>query len=91
MPPPPPGLDPMVRRMLSEMTLLSLDADEDVAYNNTRQTFMYWVGTKDLYEGLQAGAQLFVDYSISRYDQVTLLHTVRVVGVGVERTVLVGA
>ncbi len=75
--PPAPGLDVMVRRLLSEMTLMSLDADEDVAYNSTRETFMYWVGTKDLYEGLQAGAQLFVDYSIARYDQVTLLHTVR--------------
>ncbi len=67
----------MVRRMLSEMTLLSLDADEDVAYNGTRYSFMYYVGTRDLYEGLQAGAQLFVNYSIGRYDQVTLLHTVR--------------
>ncbi len=30
------GLDVMVRRMLSEMHLLCIDADEDVAYNSSR-------------------------------------------------------
>ena len=30
------GLDVMVRRMISEMRLLTEDADEDVAYNGTR-------------------------------------------------------
>lgn len=30
------GLDAMVRRMVSEMNLLAMDADEDVAYNSTR-------------------------------------------------------
>ncbi len=37
---------------------------------------MYNVGTFDLYEGLQQAAQLFVDYSISRYNRVITLHTV---------------
>lgn len=37
---------------------------------------MYNVGTFDLYEGLQQAAQLFVDYSISRYNKVITLHTV---------------
>ncbi|KAG2493141.1 hypothetical protein HYH03_008565 [Edaphochlamys debaryana] len=70
------GLDAMVRRMISEMRLLSLDADQDVAYNGTRYTFMATVGGNDLYEGLQQASQLFVDYSIARYDQVTQLHTI---------------
>ncbi|KAG2497251.1 hypothetical protein HYH03_004835 [Edaphochlamys debaryana] len=70
------GLDVMVRRMLAEMTLLSEDDDADVAYNGTRYMFMASVGGNDLYEGLQQAAQLFVDYSIGRYDQVTFLHTI---------------
>ena len=37
---------------------------------------MYHVGARDLYEGLQQAAQLFVDYSISRYNQVVDIHTV---------------
>lgn len=35
------------------------------------------VGANDLYEGLQQAAELFVGYSIARYDNVALLHTVR--------------
>ncbi|KAG2443202.1 hypothetical protein HYH02_009279 [Chlamydomonas schloesseri] len=70
------GLDVMVRRMLAEMTLLSEDADQDVAYNGTRYMFMASVGGNDLYEGLQQAAQLFVDYSIGRYNQVADLHTI---------------
>ncbi|EFJ46271.1 hypothetical protein VOLCADRAFT_93382 [Volvox carteri f. nagariensis] len=73
------GLDVMVRRMIMEMELLISDADEDVAYNGTRWTFMYNVGTFDLYEGLQQAAQLFVDYSISKYNSVTTLHTILLV------------
>ncbi|KAG2486667.1 hypothetical protein HYH03_014722 [Edaphochlamys debaryana] len=68
--------EPMVRRMVAEMRLLTLDADEDVAYNSTRYNFMATVGGNDLYEGLQQAAQLFVDYSISRYDIVTNMHTI---------------
>lgn len=30
------GLDVMVRRMLSEMRLLTVDEDQDVVYNNSR-------------------------------------------------------
>ncbi|GIL75466.1 hypothetical protein Vretifemale_5250, partial [Volvox reticuliferus] len=73
------GLDVMVRRMLAEMNLLVADADEDIVtrgYNGTRYMYMYKVGGNDLYEGLQQAAQLFVDYSISRYDQVGTLHTI---------------
>ncbi|KAG2486668.1 hypothetical protein HYH03_014723 [Edaphochlamys debaryana] len=70
------GLDAMVRRMISEMRLLSLDADEDVSYDSPRYTFMATVGGNDLYEGLQQAAQLFVDYSIARYDVVTNMHTI---------------
>ncbi|GLC73343.1 hypothetical protein PLESTF_001365300 [Pleodorina starrii] len=70
------GLDVMVRRMLAEMNLLAADADEDVAYYGTRYSYMYKVGANDLYEGLQQAAQLFVDYSNSRYDQVGRLHTI---------------
>ncbi|KAG2487340.1 hypothetical protein HYH03_014056 [Edaphochlamys debaryana] len=73
------GLDPMVRRVITEMRLLTLDADVDVAYNNSRYMFMALVGANDVYEGLEQGAQLFVDYSISRYDQVTQLHTILLV------------
>ncbi|EFJ47903.1 hypothetical protein VOLCADRAFT_104960 [Volvox carteri f. nagariensis] len=69
------GLDVMVRRMLSEMKLLAEDADQDVAYNSSRYTFMAVVGANDLYEGLQQAAELFVDYSISRYVEVSILHT----------------
>ncbi|KXZ48850.1 hypothetical protein GPECTOR_25g435 [Gonium pectorale] len=68
------GLDVLVRRMITEMRLLTLDADEDVAYNNTRYTFMAAVAGNDLYEGLQQGTQLFVDFCISRYNQVTQIH-----------------
>ena len=63
--------------MISEMNLLADDDDRDVAYNGTRYTWMFNVGGRDLYEGLQQAAQLFQDYSISRYNQVTNLHTVR--------------
>ena len=63
--------------MLAEMTLLVEDADEDVAYNGTRYQYMAAVGGNDLYEGLQQAAQLFVDYSIGKYNQVADLHTVR--------------
>eukprot|EP00198_Chlamydomonas_reinhardtii_P005487 XP_001694823.1 predicted protein [Chlamydomonas reinhardtii] len=70
------GLDVMVRRMLAEMRLLSEDADADVAYTSTRYLYMYHVGARDLYEGLQQAAQLFVDYSISRYNQVVDIHTI---------------
>nr|ACF39778.1 PAS domain sensory protein FXL1 [Chlamydomonas reinhardtii] len=70
------GLDVMVRRMLAEMTLLVEDADEDVAYNGTRYQYMAAVGGNDLYEGLQQAAQLFVDYSIGKYNQVADLHTI---------------
>ncbi|KAG2443203.1 hypothetical protein HYH02_009280 [Chlamydomonas schloesseri] len=70
------GLDVMVRRMISEMNLLAEDDDLDVAYNGTRYTWMFHVGGRDLYEGLQQAAQLFVDYSISRYNQVANVHTI---------------
>ncbi|KAG2443224.1 hypothetical protein HYH02_009297 [Chlamydomonas schloesseri] len=70
------GLDVMVRRMMAEMTLLSEDADQDVRYNGTRYMFMAGVGGNDLYEGLQQAAQLFVDYSIGRYNQVADLHMI---------------
>ncbi|GLI70439.1 hypothetical protein VaNZ11_015349 [Volvox africanus] len=70
------GLDAMVRRMITEMELLISDDDQDVKYNGSRWTYMYQVGTFDLYEGLQQAAQLFVDYSISRYNEVTTLHTI---------------
>ncbi|KXZ42960.1 hypothetical protein GPECTOR_109g203 [Gonium pectorale] len=70
------GLDVMVRRMIDEMRLLTLDADEDAVYNSTRYVFMAVVGANDLYEGLQQAAQLFVDYSISRYDEVAQIHTI---------------
>ncbi|KAG2423934.1 hypothetical protein HXX76_014875 [Chlamydomonas incerta] len=70
------GLDVMVRRMLAEMRLLSQDDDADVAYSSTRYMYMAAVGGRDLYEGLQQAAQLFVDYSISRYNQVVDIHTI---------------
>ncbi|GFR45040.1 hypothetical protein Agub_g6410 [Astrephomene gubernaculifera] len=70
------GLDVMVRRMISEMELLVTDPDQDAVYNGSRWDYMYNVGTFDLYEGLQQAAELFVDYSISRYNQVTRLHSV---------------
>ncbi|KAG2443480.1 hypothetical protein HXX76_001833 [Chlamydomonas incerta] len=70
------GLDVMVRRMLAEMNLLAEDDDKDVAYNGTRYMYMAAVGGNDLYEGLQQAAQLFVDYSIGRYNQVANLHTI---------------
>ncbi|KAG2432252.1 hypothetical protein HXX76_009170 [Chlamydomonas incerta] len=74
------GLDAMVRRMITEMELLLSDADEDVRYNGTRWTYMYNVGTFDLYEGLQQSAELFVSFSIDRYNQVTQIHTWLLVG-----------
>ncbi|GIL50772.1 hypothetical protein Vafri_6912 [Volvox africanus] len=73
------GLDVMVRRMLSEMNLLALDTDSDAVYNSSRYKFMAAVGANDLYEGLQQAAQLFVDYSIARYNDVSMLHTVLLV------------
>ncbi|GFR51631.1 hypothetical protein Agub_g13986 [Astrephomene gubernaculifera] len=70
------GLDVMMRRTISEMSLLVQDADADATYNGTRYTTIYMVGVKDLYEGLQSSAQLFVDFMLSRYTNVKLLHTV---------------
>ncbi|PNW76743.1 hypothetical protein CHLRE_11g469500v5 [Chlamydomonas reinhardtii] len=74
------GLDAMVRRMITEMELLLSDSDEDVRYNGTRWTYMYNVGTFDLYEGLQQSAELFVSFSINRYNRVTQIHTWLLVG-----------
>ncbi|GLI62827.1 hypothetical protein VaNZ11_005578, partial [Volvox africanus] len=73
------GLDVMLRRIISEMELLAADDDADATYNGTRYTTMYMVGTKDLYEGLQSSAQLFVDFSISRYNSIKLLQTILLV------------
>ncbi|GLC57759.1 hypothetical protein PLESTB_001261700 [Pleodorina starrii] len=73
------GLDVMLRRIISEMTLLASDDDVDAVYNGSRYTTMYMVGTKDLYEGLQSSAQLFVDFSISRYNSIKLLQTILLV------------
>eukprot|EP00198_Chlamydomonas_reinhardtii_P012874 XP_001702211.1 predicted protein [Chlamydomonas reinhardtii] len=66
----------MMRRIISEMQLLTADDDDVIAYNGTRYTIMYRVGVKDLYEGLQSSAQLYVDYSIDRYNSIKLLHTI---------------
>ncbi|KAG2446966.1 hypothetical protein HYH02_008120 [Chlamydomonas schloesseri] len=74
------GLDTMVRRMITEMELLLSDSDEDVRYNGTRWTYMYNVGTFDLYEGLQQAAELFVSFSVDRYNRVTQIHTWLLVG-----------
>ncbi|GIL69029.1 hypothetical protein Vretifemale_13, partial [Volvox reticuliferus] len=73
------GLDVMLRRIISEMQLLAADDDNDATYNGTRYTTMYMVGTKDLYEGLQSSAQLFVDFSIARYNSIKLLQTILLV------------
>ncbi|KAG2450421.1 hypothetical protein HYH02_004923 [Chlamydomonas schloesseri] len=73
------GLDVMCRRMISEMQLLTQDADQDVAYNGSRYLFMSSVGGHDLYEGLQQAAELFVRYSESRYNEVATLHSVLLV------------
>ncbi|GIM12312.1 hypothetical protein Vretimale_15676, partial [Volvox reticuliferus] len=70
------GLDAMVRRVIQEMKLLSLDEDSDAKYNGTRYDYIHLVGGRDCYEGLQTAAQLFVDYSIKRYNEVTQLHTI---------------
>ncbi len=37
--------------------------------------YMYKVGGTDLYEGLQQAAELFLTYSVDRYNAVTNLHT----------------
>ncbi|GLC38781.1 hypothetical protein PLESTM_000775200 [Pleodorina starrii] len=73
------GLDAMVRRMVYEMRLLSLDDDKDVVYNSSRYAFTSIVGANDLYEGLQQTAQLFVDYSINHFNQVISMHTILLV------------
>ncbi|KAG2482503.1 hypothetical protein HYH03_018578 [Edaphochlamys debaryana] len=70
------GLDAMVRRTITEFRLLYLDADEDVSYNNTRYRYLATVAGADLYEGLQQATELFLTYMISRYEQVTQLHTI---------------
>ncbi|GFR51586.1 hypothetical protein Agub_g14007 [Astrephomene gubernaculifera] len=70
------GLDVMMRRIISEMGLLVQDADADAVYNGTRYTTMYMVGMKDLYEGLQSSAQLFMDYMLSRYNLIKTMHSI---------------
>ncbi|KAG2429691.1 hypothetical protein HYH02_013949 [Chlamydomonas schloesseri] len=70
------GLDPMVRRIITEMQLLVADDDSDAVYNGTRYVLMYQVGIRDMYEGLQTSAQLFVDFMLSRFDSIKLLHTI---------------
>ncbi|GLI66740.1 hypothetical protein VaNZ11_010687 [Volvox africanus] len=74
------GLDAMMRRVISELELLVADDDAGANYTGSRYMTMYMVGTKDLYEGLQSSAQLFVDFMISRYQNVKLLHTLLLVG-----------
>ena len=71
---------------MNSLLLLHVPPTHVPSYNGTRYMFMVAVGANDLYEGLQQAAQLFVDYSIGRYNQVADMHTVRwaaVVGVGV--------
>ncbi|KAG2423294.1 hypothetical protein HXX76_015443 [Chlamydomonas incerta] len=70
------GLDGMVRRVITEMTLLSLDDDRDAVYNKSRYDYIHMVGGRDCLEGLQDAAQLFVDHSIAAYDEVQKLHTI---------------
>ena len=60
------GLDAMMQRLINEMTLMTQDNNTDVFYNSSRYNYMYMVGTKDLYEGLQSAAQLFVDNSVAK-------------------------
>jgi len=70
------GLDAMMRRLISEMNLLVEDSYVDLNYLSTRYDYMFTVGARDLYEGLQDAAKLFVDYSINRYNNVLLIHTI---------------
>ncbi len=51
---------------------------------------MAMVGANDLYEGLQQAAELFVNYSISRYEDVSMLHTVGLAVLTVEAVGRVG-
>ena len=39
----------------------------------------YKVGAQDLYEGLQQSAQLYVDFTIAKYDQIKMLHIILLV------------
>lgn len=74
------GLDVMVRRIISDMRILIIDAaGSGAVYNGTRWAAMFAVGTRDLYEGLQTNSQLFVQYSISRMDSIRMLHTILLV------------
>jgi len=70
------GLDAMLRRAITEMSLLASDDNADITYLSQRYDYMYLVGIQDLYQGLQTSAELFVKYAIKRYDAVSLLHTV---------------
>ncbi|KAG2447634.1 hypothetical protein HYH02_007552 [Chlamydomonas schloesseri] len=70
------GLDGMVRRVITEMTLLSLDDDRDAVYNKSRYDYIHMVGGRDCLEGLQDAAQLFVGHSIAAYNEVQKLHTI---------------
>mmetsp|Transcript_19977 Transcript_19977/g.43523 ORF Transcript_19977/g.43523 Transcript_19977/m.43523 type:complete len:1516 (-) Transcript_19977:1907-6454(-) len=73
------GIDVMMRRIISEMSLLALDNVTDVVYTSPRYLVMYSVGIGDLYEGLQTAAKMFVNYSIKRYDEVALIQTILLV------------
>ncbi|KAG2484238.1 hypothetical protein HYH03_016973 [Edaphochlamys debaryana] len=70
------GLDGMVRRVIQELRLLTLDADVDVRYNASRYDYIHMVGGRDCLEGLQTAAQIFVNYSITKYEEVRQLHMI---------------
>ncbi|GLI62746.1 hypothetical protein VaNZ11_005485, partial [Volvox africanus] len=73
------GLDVMLRRVLSEMTLLAKDDDVDAVYNGTRYTTMYRVGVRDLYEGLHTSASLFQSVMLDRYHSIKMLHIIMLI------------
>ena len=60
------GLDAMARRMITELKLLVLDANADIYATCPRFQYIFMVGSRDLYEGVQSSAELYISYCITQ-------------------------
>ena len=56
----------MARRMITELKLLVLDANADIYATCPRFQYIFMVGSRDLYEGVQSSAELYISYCITQ-------------------------
>eukprot|EP00883_Tetradesmus_obliquus_P002715 jgi/Sobl393_1/12921/SZX78204.1 len=73
------GLDAMVSRYIDQMTVFAALSNDLAFPNHTSYQYVTAVGAMDMYDGLQTAAGLFVDFTISRFEEVKQLHIILLV------------